>query len=253
MFADLIGFHLSLSEKVSQTEADLGRERATGVQREQFIAVLGHDLRNPLAALGAGLSLMKRSPSEERANMIMSAMQATIDRMNAMVGNILDFARGRLVGDLPLRLEAALSDAIVAQIVSELAIAHPERDIELTCQNATPLLCDAQRIGQLASNLIGNALTHGASDDPVFVQSRESGEEFILSVTNSGPAIPEHVLETLFQPFEQGGGDHQSGSLGLGLYIASTIAKAHGGRIDVQSSVGETCFTFRMPIANAGG
>ncbi|MDO9367342.1 MAG: GAF domain-containing sensor histidine kinase [Sphingopyxis sp.] len=253
MFADLIGFHLSLNAKISQTEADLGRERATGVQREQFIAVLGHDLRNPLAALEAGLSLMKRSPSEERANMIMSAMQATIDRMNVMVGNILDFARGRLVGELPLRFEAVLPDAIVARIVSELAIAHPERDIELTCECASPLLCDAQRIGQLASNMIANALTHGAPDEPVVVHAWECGEEFVLSVTNGGTAIPDHVRETLFQPFEQGGGDHKNGSLGLGLYIASTIAKAHGGSLNVRSAAGETCFTFRMLLANTSG
>lgn len=249
MFADLIGFHLDMGQQLSETQADLGRERQTGIQREQFIAVLGHDLRNPLAALEAGLSLMTRSPDRERTEFIMSAMQATIDRMTAMVGNILDFARGRLVGDLPLRFEAVQPNKVVTQIVSELAIAHPEREIILHCNTEAPLMCDAQRIGQLVSNLVGNALTHGEQGTPVFVDCHESGGEFILSVTNNGPEIPAPVHETLFQPYEQGAESHASGSLGLGLYIASTIAKAHGGSLAVQSSGAETIFTFRMPLA----
>lgn len=249
MFADLIGFHLGMGQQLSETQADLGRERQTGIQREQFIAVLGHDLRNPLAALEAGLSLMKRAPDQKRTEFIMSAMQATIDRMNAMVGNILDFARGRLVGDLPLRFKAESPEAIVTQIVNELAIAHPEREIVLDCDSATPLMCDAQRIGQLVSNLVGNALTHGEQGTPVVVECGESDDEFILSVTNNGPEIPMHVRGTLFQPFEQGAESHASGSLGLGLYIASTIAKAHGGSLTVRSSSTETIFTFRMELA----
>jgi signal transduction histidine kinase len=246
MFADLIGFHLGMGQQLSETQADLGRERQTGIQREQFIAVLGHDLRNPLAALDAGLSLMKRTPDQARAEFIMSAMQATIDRMNVMVGNILDFARGRLVGDLPLRFESVPPNAIVAQIVNELAIAYPERDIVLRCDAVTPLMCDAQRIGQLVSNLVGNALTHGEQRTPVVVDCGETGDEFILSVTNSGPEIPAEVRETLFQPFEQGSGAHANGSLGLGLYIASTIATAHGGSLGVRSSATETTFVFSM-------
>ncbi|ALH79847.1 GAF domain-containing sensor histidine kinase [Sphingopyxis macrogoltabida] len=249
MFADLIGFHLGMGQELSETQADLGRERQTGIQREQFIAVLGHDLRNPLAALEAGLSLMKRAPDQKRAEFIMSAMQTTIDRMNAMVGNILDFARGRLVGDLPLRFKAESAEAIVTQIVNELAIAHPDREIVLHCDSATPLMCDAQRIGQLVSNLVGNALTHGEQGTPVVVACRESDDEFTLSVTNNGPEIPMQVRETLFQPFEQGAESHASGSLGLGLYIASTIAKAHGGSLTVQSSPTETRFAFRMSLA----
>lgn len=249
MFADLIGFYLGMGQQLSETQADLGRERQTGIQREQFIAVLGHDLRNPLAALEAGLSLMKRAPDQRRTEFIMSAMQTTIDRMNAMVDNILDFARGRLVGDLPLRFKRESPEAIVTQIVNELAIAHPEREIVLDCDSATPLMCDAQRIGQLVSNLVGNALTHGEQGTPVVVQCHESEDEFILSVTNNGPEIPMHVRGTLFQPFEQGAESHASGSLGLGLYIASTIAKAHGGSLTVQSSSAETVFAFRMGVA----
>lgn len=251
MFADLIGFHLDLGDRLSETQDDLGRERETGVQREQFIAVLGHDLRNPLAALEAGLSLMKRSPSEERGSMIMTAMQATINRMNLMVGSILDFARGRLVSDLALRVESVFAEQIVTQVVSELEIAHPERVIKLQCDDMPPLVCDPQRIGQLVSNLLGNALTHGASDEPVIVHGRASDGDFLLSVANSGPEIPQDVREKLFQPFAQGTESHQSGSLGLGLYIASTIAKAHGGTLDVQSSAAQTCFTFRMPMTTA--
>ena len=248
MFAELIGFHLSVSDTLKETRADLGRERATGIQREQFIAVLGHDLRNPIAALGAGVSMLRRGQTAERTEVVLDAMQATIDRMNAMVGNILDFARGRLVGDMPLRLEPVTVGDVVAQIAAELTVAHPDRAIDLDCRVAAPLQCDAQRIGQLTSNLLGNALTHGASDQPISIICEDDADEFRLSVSNRGAEIPDEVRENLFLPFEQGGSDSKAGGLGLGLYIAATIAAAHGGRIDVASSPDETRFTFRMPI-----
>lgn len=248
MFAELIGFHLDLSDILKETRADLGRERETGVQREQFIAVLGHDLRNPIAALDAGVSMLRRGQTEERTRFVLDAMQATIDRMNVMVGSILDFARGRLAGDMPLRLEPVAVGDVVAQIAAELTVAHPERAIDLDCRIVSPLRCDAQRIGQLTSNLLGNALTHGASDEPISVICEEVAGEFRLAVSNRGTEIPADVRERLFQPFEQGGGDSKAGGLGLGLFIASSIAAAHGGRIDVASSPSETRFTFRMPM-----
>ena len=248
MFADLIGFHLDMNDALQETRADLGRERETGVQREQFIAVLGHDLRNPIAALGAGVAMLRRRPAHARSDYILGAMQASIDRMNVMIGNILDFARGRLVGDMPLRLEPIAVDTLVAQIAAELAVAHPDRVIDLDCRVAAPLRCDAQRIGQLTSNLLGNALTHGASDEPILIVCVDDADEFRLSVFNNGPEIPPGVLARLFQPFKQGGNDTTAGGLGLGLYIASTIASAHGGRIEVASAPQGTSFTFRMPI-----
>jgi signal transduction histidine kinase len=248
MFAELIGFHLQQDVRLVETQADLGRERETGIQREQFIAVLGHDLRNPLAALDAGVSMLRRSPAKERVDIVLDAMQATIDRMNVMVGNILDFARGRLVGDLPLRLAPVPVDTLVSQIVSELTAAHPDRAIDLRCPCATLLMCDGQRIGQLVSNLLGNALTHGAPGKPIAVECGEAAGEFLLSVTNHGAEIPADIRERLFQPFERGAGDRSPGGLGLGLYIASTIANAHGGHIEVESSPGETRFTLNMPV-----
>ena len=248
MFADLIGFHLDVSDALQETRADLGRERETGVQRELFIAVLGHDLRNPIAALGAGVAMLRRGPAPERSDYILGAMQATIDRMNVMVANILDFARGRLVGDMPLCLEPVAVDKLVAQAAAELTIAHPDRAIDLDCRVARPLRCDAQRIGQLTSNLLGNALTHGARDEAISIVCEDDADEFRLSVFNTGAEIPPDVLARLFQPFEQGGNDGSAGGLGLGLYIASTIAAAHGGRIDVASAPHGTSFTFRMPI-----
>ena len=250
LFADLIGFHLDASDTLQETRADLGRERETGIQREQFIAVLGHDLRNPIAALGAGVSMLRRGQSPERAEFVLGAMQATLDRMNVMVGNILDFARGRLVGEMPLRFELVDIGALVAQIASEFTVAHPDREIDLYCHVVSPLRCDAQRIGQLTSNLLGNALTHGASDQPISIVCEDDEGEFRLSISNRGDEIPADVRDRLFQPFEQGGSDSSAGGLGLGLYIASTIAAAHGGRINVTSSPSETCFSFKMPIAN---
>ena len=215
MCAELSGVQHAGSDALQETRADLGRERETGVQREQFIAVLGHDLRNPIAALGAGVAMLRR---------------------------------GRLVGDMPLCLEPVAVDKLVAQAAAELTIAHPDRAIDLDCRVARPLRCDAQRIGQLTSNLLGNALTHGARDEAISIVCEDDADEFRLSVFNTGAEIPPDVLARLFQPFEQGGNDGSAGGLGLGLYIASTIAAAHGGRIDVASAPHGTSFTFRMPI-----
>jgi sigma-B regulation protein RsbU (phosphoserine phosphatase) len=104
------------------------------------------------------------------------------------------------------------------------------------------------RIGQLASNLLGNALTHGERDQPIAIRAVAEGGEFILWVANAGDPIPPATMERLFQPFYRGEVRHSQNGLGLGLHIASEIAKAHRGTLTVESSEKETRFTFRMPL-----
>jgi phosphoserine phosphatase RsbU/P len=140
---------------------------------------------------------------------------------------------------------------VLEQVVEELRTASPNRLIETSFEIHQSVDCDRKRIGQLASNLIGNALTHGAPDQPVRVGARTEAGEFSLWVANAGDPISEAAMQRLFEPFFRGDVRASRQGLGLGLHIASQIAQAHGGRIDVSSTPEETRFTFRMPAQAA--
>lgn len=251
MFASLIGMHLDTHERLRRSEARLLDERATAQLREQFIAVLGHDLRNPLASVISGTSLLQREPQTERASRILTMMRESADRMAELIENVLDFARGRLGGGLSVKRRLAYVEPLLAQVVDELQAAHPERQIGLHCTASLPVSCDPRRLAQLVSNLVGNAITHGAKTEPVRLACGVSDDTFLLSVTNAGPQIPEEARERLFEPFERAAEGSSRDGLGLGLYIASTIAAAHGGTLNVHSTPDATTFTFEMPLTSA--
>lgn len=139
------------------------------------------------------------------------------------------------------------------EIVDELRVGAPDRDIELECAVTGTVRCDPVRIGQLVSNLVGNAIVHGAADKPIRLNVTSDGETFTLWVANGGDPIPAAAMERLFQPFFRSQVRKDQQGLGLGLYIASEIARAHGGQIDVASTADETRFTARIPIDAAGG
>lgn len=248
MFADLIAFHLDAQARIERSEANLLDERKTAELREQFIAVLGHDLRNPLASLDAGTRLLARGPEPDRATAILGMMQSSVRRMAGLIDNVLDLARGRLGGGLTMRRETVDLRDVLALVVEELQSANPLRAIDSRLDLDVPVRCDRGRIAQLLSNLLGNALTHGGADAPVEVIGVTAGGRFELSVANTGAQIPSAALERLFQPFERGAVTKDKAGLGLGLYIASEIATAHGGTLGVTSSPARTCFTFTMPI-----
>lgn len=248
LFADLIGFHLDAQERLATSEAALLGERQSAEIREQFIALLGHDLRNPLASIEAGARLLERSPLDQDARGIVTLIQSSARRMAGLIDNVLDFARGRLGGGLMLDRNADEPLApILEQVIAELRTAWPERVIDATIEVAGPIGCDRARIGQLLSNLLANALKHGAPDRPVSVRASDHDGVFDLSVANAGNPIPPATLERLFQPFFRGPTRADQQGLGLGLYIAAEIARAHGGTLDVTSTAAETRFTFRMP------
>ena len=249
LFADLVAFHLEAQRRLAESEAVLFDTRASSELREQFIAVLGHDLRNPLASIGAGTRMLRRTPLDEEAQSILTLINNSVDRMAGLIDNVLDFARGRLGGGLTLRRDAAEPlKPILEQVIDELRAAKPERIIEASFDIADPVHCDRVRIGQLLSNLVANALTYGIADQPIRVRALADGETFELSVTNMGDPIPPATMEQLFQPFFRASTRRSQQGLGLGLYIASEIALAHKGTLTVASTARETCFTFRMPV-----
>ncbi|VWX53084.1 HAMP domain-containing sensor histidine kinase [Novosphingobium sp. 9U] len=247
MFAELIGFHLNMANRLDLSEADLDAERTSGIQREQFMAMLGHDLRNPLASVQAGVAMLRSKPDEERTALILDRMQGSVDRMALLIDDILDFSRGRLGDGIALDFVACDVGALVVQVVDELAAHHPARELVIDCDTEASVFCDPKRVSQLISNLVGNALTHGSPDEPVTVRCRTDHGVLEISVTNAGDEISPGAQARLFQPFERGGQSDARHGLGLGLFIAATIAKAHNGELNVTSSPEETCFTFAMP------
>jgi sigma-B regulation protein RsbU (phosphoserine phosphatase) len=248
-------YERQLVESRSELQKGLATERETAELREQFIAVLGHDLRNPLAAISAGARILQRSGAlqDHKQLRVLDMINTTVTRMSDLIDNVLDFARGRLGGGITLSRDANRPlEPVLEQVVDELRTASSQRVIETSFEITDPVNCDRTRIGQLVSNLIGNALTHGAPDQSVRVGAKTEGDAFKLWVANAGEPIPAAAMEKLFEPFFRGNVRDSRQGLGLGLHIASQIAQAHGGRIDVTSTPDETRFVFTMPLTSTG-
>lgn len=242
-------YERELASAKNEAEQAVAIEREAAVMREQFIAVLGHDLRNPLASIGGGVRMLGKDVVSERGKRILGLMEGSVVRASALIENVLDFARGRLGGGLTLSAERDVPlEAVLGQVIAELRSIAPERTIEVDIAIDRPVDCDPTRLGQLVSNLLGNALTHGASDEPVRVACSTRDDRLKIAIANGGSPIPAETLARLFQPFFRGGSGSKGDGLGLGLYIASQIAKAHGGELVATSCDIETRFTFLMPL-----
>lgn len=247
LFASLIAAQLEAQLRVAASDAALLDARADEQLREQFIAVLGHDLRNPLAAVEAGVRLLQASPSPERAAAVLADMKRSTTRMARLINDVLDFARGRLGSGIVVerRLCAELP-ATLQHVVSELTASHPAHIVTVDLAIGCLVAADPERIGQVLSNLLGNALTHGDATKPISVLATTADGHFELAVSNCGPPIPEAMREQIFQPFQRQVRAREG--LGLGLYIASQIAAAHGGTMSLHSDADRTVFSFRMPL-----
>ncbi|WP_312148091.1 GAF domain-containing sensor histidine kinase [Brevundimonas sp.] len=251
LFAKLIATQIEANRRHRRAENALLDAQDTAVLRDQFIAVLGHDLRSPLAAIDAGVRLLK-SRVGDNGQPILNEMTGSIRRAERLISDVLDFARGRLGGGLSVaRRPATELPEILMQLVSELRVAHPERGVELVMDINVDIASDPDRIAQLASNLISNALTHGAAETPVRVTAISKDDHFEMTVINGGKPIPEELRARLFQPFNRRDAGEIRDGLGLGLYISNEIARAHGGALTVTSDEIETRFVFRMPVTAA--
>jgi len=242
------GYERGLLKARDEAEASLVGERADSELREQFIAVLGHDLRNPLASINSGISILSRENLSERGRKVTALMSGSVVRAAGLIDNVLDFARGRLGGGIALIRDASQPlEPVLRQVVSELRSTSPSRKIVEHYALEEPIACDHVRVGQLLSNLLGNALTHGAKDQPVRVEATTALGELVIAVSNGGTPIPPAALDKLFQPFFRGH-DRVRQGLGLGLHIASEIARAHGGTLVARSDEAATTFVFTMPL-----
>lgn len=247
---DRRSYERSLVAAKAQAEAATAAEHGISMLREQFIAVLGHDLRNPLAALAAGIRMIgERETLSDRGQMVVKEMNASVSRATALIENVLDFARGRLGDGLTLARSPVSLMPVLEQVVAEIRAIAPDRQIMVHFSIEQPVDCDPGRIAQLTSNLIANAVTHGAPGVPIDVAAATADGELVLSVANGGVPIPPEARARLFQPFFRGAVRRSQQGLGLGLFIVNEIAKAHGGTMAVTSSEEETRFTFTMPLS----
>ncbi|HEY3799986.1 MAG TPA: PAS domain-containing sensor histidine kinase [Caulobacteraceae bacterium] len=240
-------YERSLQASEASARHDLSTERDTAQLREQFIAVLGHDLRNPLASIVGAARLLRREELSAKALHIIELMEASVDRMAGLIDDVMDFARGRLGSGIGVTRQDAHLEPILRHVVEELETSQPSRSIELQVDAPDPVWLDPGRIGQLVSNLLGNALTHGDPKSPVNLKATVIGETLEIAVTNAGEPISEAAMPRLFQPFFRGEVRASKQGLGLGLHIASEIAKAHGGDLGVTSDASATRFTLTMP------
>ena len=249
LFAELIAVQLEALDRLENTQTDLAHERATAELREQFIAVLGHDLRNPLASIGAGARILRRGVRDERELEILDLMQNSVRRMSELIHNVMDFARSRLGGGLILTKSKVEIQPVLEQVLSEIKSSSPEVRFDVSLSIALPVACDAGRLGQLFSNLVGNAVAYGDLTLPVTVVATTDVQQFELTVSNAGDPIAPDALQRLFSPFVRGDNEQRAtNGLGLGLFIASEIARAHHGRLTATSTMQQTSFTLRMPL-----
>lgn len=238
----------NLRGAITDAENTIKTEREMAILREQFIAVLGHDLRNPLAAIKTGSALLNRSLLSERDKSIVGTISKSAMRMEELIMHVMDFARIRLGGGISLNLNKVMLEPVLTHIVNELTISFPERNVISSFNADIPVSCDSNRVSQMLSNLLANALTHGAADEPIKIITETKADALEIRVINGGKAIPVDVLKTLFEPFTREGNTPSQQGLGLGLYIASQIAIAHGGELTASSDANETCFKFRLPL-----
>ena len=212
--------------------------------REHLLGIVSHDLRNPLTAIVTSAQLLLRyGELPERQGRVVARMAASADRMARMIDDLLDFARTRLGGELPIHPRRVDLRQICEQTVEELEFGYT-RQVKLQCDGDPWGDWDPDRMAQVISNLVGNALQH--SDGEVSVALRGEKESVVLATHNGGTPIPSDVLPHVFEPGRRG--NPRPGGLGLGLFIAQQIVLAHGGNIEVTSNEADgTSFTVELP------
>jgi two-component system sensor histidine kinase/response regulator len=215
---------------------------------ELFTAVLGHDLRNPLSAILNSANLLERISTDDVVRQSATRMLNSGRRMSRMIDDMLDLTRARLGGGIPLRRQETDFGQLVQRVIQEHQVSSPDRTFQINQEGSLSGYWDADRLAQVTSNLIGNALEHGESREAILVNLNGTPTDAVtLAVTNSG-VVPPEVLPHLFDPF-RGGQRHvgRSDGLGLGLFIVQQIVLAHGGQVDVKSDSGRTTFSVRLP------
>jgi signal transduction histidine kinase len=243
------------AELFQTAKKDRERAEEAATLRERLVAIVGHDLRNPLSAISIAARLLSSSALATAEEELVNRIQRSAKRMTRMIDQILDFARIRSGQSFELLLESADLRQVCESVIDELRLGRPDQAIALSVEGPADAIFDSDRIAQVLSNLIGNAIQHG-TPEPITVTVREATPDAVaIEVHNVGPAIPPAEQARIFEAFNRDAAARDRGSsVGLGLYIANQIVRAHGGSIAVRSPDGDgTTFSVVLPRRPAIG
>lgn len=253
LYAHLAAAAMEMARAMEETAARAAAEAEVRL-REEFIAILGHDLRSPLGAISAGAHhLLDERNLTDLQRRIAARISTSAARMARLVDQLMDIARSRLGSGMPVDRQAVDLHRICRQVTEEMQASHPECSIQIQAEGNTWGIWDPDRLAQLVSNLVGNAIQHGYRGRPIVLRIHGEGAWLTLEISNQGPEIPPESLPALFEPFREGTQRSAGTGLGLGLYISREITRAHGGRIEACSSGDRTTFRVELPHAPGAG
>ncbi|NPC72548.1 GAF domain-containing sensor histidine kinase [Corallococcus exiguus] len=246
---DLVGYQLEQEEALTERDSQLMGAHEATVLREQLMGIVSHDLRNPLNAISlSAATLMRRTDLDDRARRGLRRILDSSDRANRLIRDLLDFTHVRTGMALPVKPQPMNLHELAEQVVDEVRLTAPGRSLDLVCEGCGRGNWDPDRIAQVMTNLLTNAVQYSGADALIRVEARGDEREVVLAVTNPGTPIPPALLPVLFEPMTRGtteGSEHRS--VGLGLFIVNQIVRAHGGAVDVVSTE-EAGTTFRVHL-----
>jgi len=249
---DMTRFNEAIDQALAESVARY--QHLVAQSQNMFLAILGHDLRNPLGTMVTGSQfIMQAADIPVRYVDVATRMFGSARRMSKLINDLIDFTRTHLGPGLPIQGAPGDLAAVCEQVVNELRTAHPERPIELRLPPQAEAFFDESRVAQMLSNLIGNAVQYGGERDAVRVSVRGGEHEVCIEINNRGPLIPPEKISTIFEPLVRIASSTpvdytERTSLGIGLFIAREIAQAHGGQIRVASNEADgTSFTVTLP------
>jgi signal transduction histidine kinase len=223
-----------------------------------FLAILSHDLRNPLNCIRTAAHLVSRTTDPASAE-VLSEIESQTEAMARLISDLIDFASTGLGSAMPLTRGPVDLEKLGREVLNGLRSANPKRTLRFHADGDLTGQWDAARLRQVVSNLLGNALQHGTEDGPIELSAHSDGSTVVFSVHNEGAPIPSDMLATIFDPLvrhstPESAAHRVTGSIGLGLYIVREIVLAHGGTIDIVSTLQEgTRFTVRLPRLSHDG
>lgn len=251
-WGDVTRFNEAVDQSLAESIARY--EQMVKQTQNMFLAILGHDLRNPLGTIMSASSfLMQAVDIPSKYVLVATKMFNSTQRMSRLINDLIDFTRTHLGPGIPVKVKQANFIRVCREVVDEMRTFHPEQLIELTAPANVDAIFDDSRIAQVLSNLIGNAIQYCADASPVLIAAQVEGPDVIVTVNNRGPIIAPGEMAALFDPFVRiaatpGRGPSERSSLGIGLFISRQIAQAHGGDLKVIST--EQCgttFTLTIP------
>lgn len=247
---DLIRFNEAIDQAIAESVSRFSQ--AVGQTQERFLAILSHDLRTPLGAIITSTRFMLDAGGLEEPNRTLVARaSSSARRMNQMVLDLVEFTRTRLDDAIPVVRAETDGRRLVHEVVVEISASYPDSVVQVETSGDLSGLWDADRLAQALTNLVANAVQHGAAGKPVRVSAHGEADAVTLSVHNEGPPIPAAQQKAIFQEGQRIGGKAAAADRrhqGLGLYIVERIVAAHGGDVSVRSSAEDgTTFTIHLP------